>query len=52
MLGTGERRGPELDRELQEIITVHEQLWLARNRPGGLKDSVARFEVARQVYRA
>jgi len=52
MLGTGERRGPELDRELQEIITVHEQLWLARNRPGGLTDSVARFEVARQVYRA
>jgi hexosaminidase len=34
---------PDLHRDMQEIITEYEKLWLARNRPGGLKDSVARL---------
>jgi hexosaminidase len=33
----------DLARDMQEIITEYEKLWLARNRPGGLIDSVARL---------
>lgn len=35
-------RGP-LRRDLQEIIRTHEALWLARNRPGGLRESSDRL---------
>jgi hypothetical protein len=34
----------ELDRDLRQIIDEQRRLWLARNRPGGLSDSVARLE--------
>ncbi|HSV86189.1 MAG TPA: glycoside hydrolase family 20 zincin-like fold domain-containing protein [Levilinea sp.] len=37
---------PPLQTDLPEIITEYKQLWLARNRPGGLTDSVARFHQA------
>jgi len=30
--------------ELRELIDRHRQLWLGRNRPGGLRDSAARLE--------
>ncbi|HDP36014.1 MAG TPA: glycoside hydrolase [Candidatus Hydrogenedentes bacterium] len=33
-----------LSGELDQIITEYKTLWLARNRPGGLGDSVARLE--------
>ena len=33
----------ELAKELQRIIGEHQQLWLARNRPGGLRDSTNRL---------
>jgi hypothetical protein len=39
-----------LNRDLQELISEFQQVWLARNRPGGLPDSVARFEKARLDY--
>jgi hypothetical protein len=29
----------------------HENIWLARNRPGGLKDSLARLKKMRESYR-
>jgi hypothetical protein len=29
--------------DLREIIEEHKRLWLARNRPGGLSDSVLRL---------
>jgi len=29
---------------LEQVIAEHRRLWLARNRPGGLEDSVARLE--------
>jgi hypothetical protein len=29
---------------LNEIIAEHRRLWLARNRPGGLRDSCAQLE--------
>ena len=34
----------ELAAELEPLIPQYRELWLARNRPGGLKDSAGRFE--------
>ena len=36
--------------ELGEVIERHRALWLARNRPGGLVDSVARLDNLRAAY--
>jgi hypothetical protein len=47
---TTERRR-ELDADLRDIVHHYRRLWLARNRPGGLQDSVAHFERARADYR-
>ena len=47
---TTERRR-ELDADLGDIVHHYRRLWLARNRPGGLQDSVAHFERARADYR-
>jgi len=33
-----------LRRQMKDIIFAHQRLWLARNRPGGLKDSLAHYE--------
>ena len=52
LLEPGAISTPELDGDLKEISAAYEQLWLARNRPGGLKDSVARFEEARRAYQS
>jgi hypothetical protein len=35
---------------LNEIVTEHKRLWLARNRPGGLRDSCAQLEARRADY--
>jgi hypothetical protein len=40
----------ELDQDMQQIVAEYRQLWLARSRPGGLPDSVARLEKARADY--
>jgi len=40
----------ELDTDMGEIIAEYRALWLARNRPGGLADSVALLERARTDY--
>ncbi|MGQ0603377.1 MAG: hypothetical protein ACT4QE_16970 [Anaerolineales bacterium] len=40
----------ELKTELQSLIEDYRALWLSRNRPGGLKDSAARFEKALADY--
>jgi hypothetical protein len=40
---TGRPKSAELARELKQIIAAHKKCWLARNRPGGLDDSVARL---------
>jgi len=37
--------------DLREIVREYKRLWLARNRPGGLADSLARFDLARRDYR-
>lgn len=46
--GEGERKA--LNADLSEIIANHSRLWLARNRPGGLEDSLSRFETAKADY--
>jgi len=40
----------ELDTDMGEIIAEYKRIWLARNRPGGLKDSVGRLEARRTEY--
>lgn len=45
---TPDRRA--LDTDLQQIINEYQELWLARNRRGGLSDSVARLQRARADY--
>jgi len=39
-----------LKSDLQEILEEYRSVWLARNRPGGLKDSAARLEAHLQEY--
>jgi hexosaminidase len=41
----------ELGEDLSHIIREYRRLWLARNRPGGLVDSVGRLRAMRQDYR-
>lgn len=41
----------ELRHELQSIISRHESLWLARNRPGGLRESSSRLRKALENLR-
>jgi hypothetical protein len=36
--------------ELKAITAEHRRLWLARNRPGGLKDSARRLEKVIKEY--
>jgi hexosaminidase len=39
-----------LMKDLDEIMEQFENLWLQRSRPGGLSDSLARFEAIKQDY--
>lgn len=36
--------------ELENIVAEYQQIWLSRNRPGGLSDSLAYFETAKNEY--
>ena len=40
----------ELARDLPRLIQEYRRLWHARNRPGGFKESVARFDKLRKDY--
>jgi hypothetical protein len=40
----------ELAAELESLIKRHEELWLQRSRPGGLKDSVGRMLALKADY--
>jgi len=48
--GTSEKSQAELAADIDELITEHEAIWLARNRPGGLVDSKARFQLVKADY--
>jgi len=39
-----------LDLELRELMIEYQEIWLARNRIGGLIDSLARLDKARHDY--
>ncbi|HWC39924.1 MAG TPA: hypothetical protein VG476_15410, partial [Acidimicrobiales bacterium] len=45
-----ERKRAELARDLRPLIDHHRELWLARNRPGGLEDSAAWLEHLLHCY--
>jgi hypothetical protein len=45
-----DRKLAELAADLRPLIERHRQLWLARNRPGGLEDSVAWLEHLHHCY--
>ena len=48
LMGQGD--AAQLKADLNDIETQYRQNWLARNRPGGLEDSVSRFDTARELY--
>jgi hypothetical protein len=48
--GAPDRSPGELERDLGDIIEEYKAVWLVRNRPGGLRDSVARLERSRRDY--
>jgi hypothetical protein len=51
-IGAPDRSAAELERDLSDIIAEYKAVWLLRNRPGGLSDSVARLERSRRDYAA
>jgi hypothetical protein len=51
-IGAPDRSVPDLDHDLREIIEEYKIVWMMRNRPGGLSDSVARLERSRRDYMA
>jgi hexosaminidase len=51
-IGVPDRSAAELDRDLGEIVDEYQAVWLLRNRPGGLSDSLARLERSRRDYLA
>ncbi|QPC84066.1 family 20 glycosylhydrolase [Phototrophicus methaneseepsis] len=51
-LGTGDYSAGELKSQLDDIVREYKDVWLSRNRPGGLDDSVAYLDPAYSVYKA
>jgi len=53
LMALGEQTAPDRSvmlEDIQRIMKEHGRLWLARNRPGGLKDSLARMESRSDEY--
>lgn len=48
--GASEKSSAELRSDVDDIIREHGKVWLARNRPGGLKESIARFQKIKEDY--
>ena len=40
----------DLATNLDRIVARYQQIWLLRNRPGGLKDSLSYFEITKSDY--
>jgi hypothetical protein len=49
-IGSSIKNAAELKSDLQEILTLYPEIWLKRNRPGGLPDSLARLEILLKDY--
>ncbi len=50
-LGRTSQQRQNLAEDLLALMGEYQLVWLARNRPGGLIDSLARFEITRRDYR-
>jgi hypothetical protein len=50
LLDEGDSSAADLRSELDGLIARYRKNWLARNRPGGLDDSAARFNTALESY--
>ncbi len=46
-----EKSPAEMSEELSQLIERYKEVWLARNRPGGLKDSLSRFDASLEAYK-
>jgi hypothetical protein len=51
-LGDDTYNSANLKADLDDIIREYKDIWLTRNRPGGLEDSVGYFDTAYSVYKA
>jgi hypothetical protein len=51
VLGQTESTLAQLSAELEALVKEQQRIWLARNRPGGLSDSLARFDKLRGEYK-
>ena len=49
-IGAPVKDAAALRTDLEGLIETHQKIWLARNRPGGLPDSLARLERLRKDY--
>ena len=47
----GQKTPGEMGEELNQLIERYKDNWLARNRPGGLKDSIAQFNPSLDAYK-
>jgi len=50
--GIPAKKRAELAKKLEDIVVEYKRIWLTRNRPGGLEDSVAKFEKILKLYNA
>jgi hexosaminidase len=50
VLGDAQKSPAELEAELDSLVKRQRANWLARNRPGGLDDSISRFDVLKGEY--
>ncbi len=47
---SGDYSAKFLSDDLDKIIEEYQQVWLLRNRPGGLKDSLSHFSLTKNAY--
>ena len=52
LAGIDAKTRADLADRMEPVIDAHGQLWLARNRPGGLRDSLSWLERLRDAYRS
>ncbi len=50
-MGAAQKSPAELSQELDSLLKGQKANWLARNRPGGLADSIARFDKLKGEYK-
>lgn len=51
LFNEGEKSSAEMTQELEQLIERYKENWLARNRPGGLRESLQRFDNILAIYK-